>query len=72
MELRLGFLQERHLQVSNVTHSQPTRLQRLSGARGQGASVVGSLPRPFGRIAEAKPMDTCAYSRLWLANAQGR
>lgn len=49
------------------------RLQRLSGARGQGVCMRGLLHTAFTRITEAKPMDTCAYPRLgWSANTQGR
>jgi len=59
--------------VSNTTQIQPERLRRLSGARGQGVSAADSLLLPFGHIADAKPMDTCAYPRLgWSANTHRR
>ena len=58
--------------MSNTAQIQPERLQRPFGARGQGVSVAGSLLLSFGRVAEAKPMDTCAYPRLWSANTHRR
>jgi hypothetical protein len=60
-------VEEQRFQVSTTTHTEQSRLQRLSVASGAGMGAQLSIM--FSPLAEAKPEDTCAYSRRgWSAN----
>ncbi len=60
-------VEEQRFQVSTNPHTSQAMLQRLPVALGGGMGA--QLSTLFiCRVAEAKPEDTCAYSRGWSAN----